>query len=130
MQVTNNFESNSAIVLDVCLGSLIILVYVIAELLIIRLTSALTLCVVGVMKLVFIVVFSVITFSEKLSALNIAGIVIAVCGVILYNKNMIVGQHGSGDDIKHIKLGEIGSGLDLDSSMSDHFPGTAAEGAV
>lgn len=63
-----------------------------SELLATRYTSALTLCVVGISKQVFIVVVALTVFSETVHSANVVGFVLTFLGIVLYNFDRIFGR--------------------------------------
>jgi len=76
------WEEVSALVL---LGSVMAFSLNVSELFVIRETSALTLCIFGVLKFLLIIVLSVIFFDYELTILNEVGIALSVAGLIVYN---------------------------------------------
>ena len=93
----------------VSLGAVLVLFDASSELILIRITSALTLCVIGVGKLLLTIVFSVIVFSETLTPVNVVGFAFALLGVFAYN------YHKQKEDKtkEHVRLEEDLSGLEI-----------------
>ena len=76
-------------ILLILLGASMSFVLNVIELYVIQYTSALSLCVLAISKLVMVIGISSIIFPESIqfTSLNIAGIIISILGVMLYNYN-------------------------------------------
>ncbi|KAJ1678317.1 hypothetical protein EV182_004305 [Spiromyces aspiralis] len=66
-------------------GGVLAFVMVLSEFGIISRTSAVTLSIAGIFKEVLTVIFSVMTFQDKLNYVNVVGLGVALTGIILYN---------------------------------------------
>lgn len=73
------------IILVLCLGAVLAFCLNYVELLIIEASSALTLCVSGIIKLIFLIIVSSILFGYIWTPLNITGILLAIVGISGYN---------------------------------------------
>jgi len=68
----------------ICIGCLIAFSLNISELLVIQKTSALTMCVIGILKFVILIPISVVAFGHHLNVVNIIGIFVTGIGIALY----------------------------------------------
>ena len=64
--------------------SLLVFVLSITEFWLVRLTSSLTLAVLGILKEICTIVFAVLLLGDRLTALDVAGFAVASLGVLLY----------------------------------------------
>lgn len=81
----SSFREGLGTLLFLSVGVLLALLLNIDELFIIKVTSALTLCVAGIAKLLLLTAFSAIYFSYQFDAYNIIGIILASFGIAGYN---------------------------------------------
>jgi drug/metabolite transporter (DMT)-like permease len=84
-------------------GAVIAFVLLLAELLLVRATSGLTLSVAGIFKEVLTIYASIMLLGEELTLTNAAGLAVTLVGVVSYNllmmrRRMGPGSHGGGSD--------------------------------
>eukprot|EP01083_Nonionella_stella_P282182 960296_1 len=71
--------------INITVGSVMAFVFNVSEFLILARTSALTLCVCGICKLVVVIVVTTFAFDHELSRTNKIGIAITITAVVMYN---------------------------------------------
>ncbi|KAJ3113432.1 Triose-phosphate Transporter [Phlyctochytrium bullatum] len=80
----------------ISLGGLIAFVMVISEFKLISTTSVVTFSIAGIFKEIVTIVASAIVFKDQFTATNIAGLIVSLIGIALYNYVRIVGLKGHG----------------------------------
>lgn len=104
----------------IVIGSLVAFGLNASELFVIQETSALTLCIFGVLKFLIIIVISVMIFNYQITDVNRIGIGLAVLGLIVYNwvkwKESQLSHHHH-----HHHLDRPSSPMDEDSQSTGHI---------
>lgn len=91
-----------------CIGAILALMLNLSEILLVGTTSAITACVVGVVKLLIaIFIAQMIGYGTALGPVNISGIVITIIGITGYNYWKIQQRRGEKEPLRHIPYNEV-----------------------
>lgn len=114
-----SWERCAMVVFWVVASSVLAFLLTIFEYLVTRVTSALTLCVVGITKQMLIICLAMALFGDRLNPANLAGFLLALLGIFLYKTtgaSASAGRHpvasaGETDDDDGEEVPAIGGGL-------------------